>query len=73
MKICPTCSEVFMEDQEACPKDGGGLMDLQDPLLGKIISGRYRLISRLGSGGMSSVYLARHVMIDRPISPQTRS
>src|SRR4029077_5208609 len=36
-----------------------------DPLLGRTISARYRLIKRLGVGGMSSVYLARHVIIER--------
>jgi serine/threonine-protein kinase len=36
-----------------------------DPLLGRTLAGRYRLISTLGEGGMSSVYLARHVLIDR--------
>jgi serine/threonine-protein kinase len=36
-----------------------------DPLVGRTIGGRFRLISRLGAGGMSCVYLARHVVIDR--------
>jgi serine/threonine protein kinase len=36
-----------------------------DPLLGRTLAGRYRLIAPLGSGGMSSVYLARHVLIER--------
>ncbi len=39
-----------------------------DPMIGRTLGGRYRLIQRLGSGGMSSVYLARHVVIDRVIA-----
>ncbi|AKF09629.1 serine/threonine-protein kinase [Sandaracinus amylolyticus] len=42
-----------------------------DPLIGRTIGGRYRLIQRLGSGGMSSVYLARHVLIDRLMAIKT--
>ncbi|MCS6799012.1 MAG: protein kinase [Myxococcota bacterium] len=42
-----------------------------DPYLGKTVGGRYRLISRLGTGGMSSVYLARHVLIDRLMAIKT--
>ena len=37
----------------------------RDPLLGRTIAQRYRLISRLGEGSVASVYLARHVLIDR--------
>ena len=36
-----------------------------DPLLGRTLAGRYRLIARIGTGGMSVVYLARHVLIER--------
>ncbi|MBK8252707.1 MAG: serine/threonine protein kinase [Polyangiaceae bacterium] len=36
-----------------------------EPLIGKVIAQRYRLISQLGSGGSASVFLARHVVIDR--------
>lgn len=39
--------------------------DRADPLLGRLIGQRYRLISRLGAGGMATVYLARHVVIER--------
>ncbi len=44
---------------------------MPDPLLGRTLGGRYRLIQRLGSGGMSTVYLARHVLIDRLMAIKT--
>jgi serine/threonine-protein kinase len=37
----------------------------EDPDLGRLIAQRYRLIARLGAGGMATVYLARHVLIER--------
>src|SRR4051812_6129955 len=65
MKICSRCSELFPEDAAFCPSDGAELKRSTDPYLGRTLAARYRLIKRLGQGGMSVVYLARHVMIER--------
>jgi serine/threonine-protein kinase len=37
----------------------------KDPWIGRTIAQRYRLISRLGAGSVATVYLARHVLIER--------
>jgi eukaryotic-like serine/threonine-protein kinase len=65
MKICPRCSEVYPDDSDRCSFDGSLLRQEVDMLLGKTIAQRYRLITRVGAGKISIVYLARHVMIDR--------
>lgn len=65
MKVCPRCSELFADDAAYCPEDGHPLERPVDPLIGRVVAGRYRVVKRVGLGGMASVYLARHELIDR--------
>src|SRR3954453_262462 len=37
-------------------------------MIGTVFSGRYRLEAKIGSGGMSTVYLARDETLDRPVA-----
>ncbi|HEX8792590.1 MAG TPA: protein kinase [Polyangiaceae bacterium] len=65
MKLCPRCNEPFADEAGFCPFDGAELAKSPDPYLGRTLAARYRLVRRLGTGGMAVVYLARHVMIER--------
>jgi serine/threonine-protein kinase len=65
VKICPRCSELHPDEAQFCPHDGAALEKSTDPLVGRTIAARYRVLKRLGAGGMAHVYLARHVIIER--------
>ncbi|GAA4395163.1 Stk1 family PASTA domain-containing Ser/Thr kinase [Actinomadura sp. NPDC048032] len=39
-----------------------------DPLVGRVLDGRYRIESRIARGGMATVYLARDLRLDRVIA-----
>ncbi len=43
-------------------------MSVPDPLIGQVLDGRYRIISKLGEGGMGEVYAAEHVHIEKRVA-----
>ena len=50
------------------PGPPGGAPDDRDPLLGRVIDGRYRVEERIARGGMAGVYRATDVRLDRPVA-----
>ena len=41
---------------------------LEDPLVGRLLDGRYRLVSTIARGGMATVYLATDTRLDRVVA-----
>jgi serine/threonine protein kinase len=76
MLHCPTCGQDFADEVRVCPEDGASLqadatvaMELpEDPLVGLTLDEKYHLDSRIGTGGMGTVYRATHLLIDRPVA-----
>jgi eukaryotic-like serine/threonine-protein kinase len=68
MKQCPTCGVRFYERTTRCPIDATPLIELPDPLIGRLIQERYLVEQLLGSGGMGSVYRGRHQVINRQVA-----
>jgi serine/threonine protein kinase/Tfp pilus assembly protein PilF len=68
-RSCLACGKEFSLDNQFCPVDGSPLTPLNiDPLVGSFFAERYQILSTLGRGGMSSVYKARHTLMDRIVA-----
>jgi len=81
---CEKCGAVYEGAEMFCPKDGSRLVQVQeegdaresfptvapeeDAYLGKVIQGRYKVLERLGEGGMGVVYIAEHVEIEKKVA-----
>jgi serine/threonine-protein kinase len=69
MKRCPACRRVYDRDAKFCQIDGTILADFNsDPLIGRMIAKRYRLVRRLGHGPLGAVYLAAELATGRSVA-----
>jgi serine/threonine-protein kinase len=66
---CPTCGKEALADAKVCPHDGTILnWSTVDPLVGTLLLEKYQISEVLGRGGMSAVYKARHLLMDRNVA-----
>ncbi|MDE3179782.1 MAG: protein kinase [Acidobacteriota bacterium] len=64
MKGCPTCKGTYAENLAFCPHDGTALLAANQWSAGQVIGGKYRLLGKVGAGGMGTVYKALHLAFD---------
>ncbi|MEW6207099.1 MAG: serine/threonine-protein kinase [Acidobacteriota bacterium] len=82
MKRCPLCGEDYSDTTRFCVRDGHDFSTApmeaptakfpampdapSDPLVGRVLAGRFRVTKKIGQGGMGAVYRGEHVKMNRP-------
>ncbi|MGH9432537.1 MAG: protein kinase domain-containing protein, partial [Terriglobia bacterium] len=64
MKTCSTCHSNYPNHFSLCPRDGAALVEVGAWSEGMVIRGKYRIMGKVGQGGMGAVYKAFHVTFD---------
>jgi serine/threonine protein kinase len=75
--VCAQCQRRFEEGlpRLICPDDGAPLLRISDvaaadgdPMLGRVLAGRFTILARLGAGSMGTVYRAKQAPIGREVA-----
>ena len=64
MKRCSICHATYPAAFTHCPHDGSPLTEANEWTDGAVIRGKYRILGKLGQGGMATVYKALHMGFD---------
>jgi serine/threonine protein kinase len=75
MKLCPTCGAQYDDATERCANDETALIrvkttaaEREQAMIGRTLDRRYVIESKLGQGGMGTVYIAQQVAVGRRVA-----
>jgi serine/threonine protein kinase len=64
MKQCPMCDTNYPDEHTTCTTDGAVLLEIREWEPGKLVRAKYRVLAKVGQGGMGVVYKATHIVFE---------
>jgi serine/threonine protein kinase len=64
VKSCPRCRFPYPDEFALCPKDGSLLEYLREWQPDDVVREKYRIVCKIGQGGMGAIYKAEHLIFE---------
>jgi len=70
MRHCTQCGAATPDDARFCPRCGAPVIALSaaDPMIGKVIAERYKLVEKIGQGGSGAIYRGEHTTLHKKVA-----
>ncbi len=70
MRHCTQCGAATPDDARFCPRCGAPIIapSANDPLVGKIVAERYKLVEKIGQGGSGAIYRGEHTTLHKKVA-----
>ncbi len=60
-RFCPSCGAAQPDENAASCVNCSFLFDSSDPMIGKILGGKWKIVAPIGEGGMGLIFKAEHL------------
>jgi serine/threonine protein kinase len=68
MKYCDTCHSTYPTAFTTCPKDNNQLSFVPELSKGMVLHGKYKILEKIGAGGMAIVYRVQHLHFQEEVA-----